>query len=109
EVVAAGPLGRGYRFRKFVRRHRMTISIVAGGASAIVIALIVSLLALARERRALALANAANESATEVANLALTRTFSDDRTELVFRQAYERILTAYGPDHPMSINAEVNL
>lgn len=108
DVVSAGPPDRLYRLRKFVRRHVIAIGVASILLMTIIAALAVSLVSLASAERARRLAEAANQNATDVSNYTL-QVYADDKGEKYVRDAYQRLVDAYGPDHRLSVIAQRNL
>jgi serine/threonine protein kinase len=107
DVVLAGRPGTSYRLRKFAHRNRVVIFTASIIFASLLIALVASLLALARAKREHVLAEQADRTALE----ALSSLYESDDThfEPLLRDAYERLLTLYGPSHFQTITIGNNL
>ncbi len=71
QPVSAGPPGASYRARKFIRRHRIGVALVASVAIALIAGLILSLIGFAKARRERDRAVAAEEQVTRERDHAL--------------------------------------
>ncbi|CAN5505899.1 hypothetical protein BH09PLA1_BH09PLA1_20730 [soil metagenome] len=106
DVLARAPT-RAYRTKKFVRRHRVGLSIGALLLIVLVGSLVTTSISLVRESRARALAEQANADALGAVRASMNWRSGEQPTRL-FLENYERVRRAYGDDNPLTLAAARN-
>ncbi|MBC8107559.1 MAG: serine/threonine protein kinase [Anaerolineae bacterium] len=104
DVLARAPR-HAYRMKKFIRRHRVGLSVGTFLLIVLVGALVTTCIALVRESRARALAEKANADALGAVRASVEWGNIEQPTRL-FQENYDRVRSAFGGDNQMTIIAQ---